>query len=35
MTTALSNSLIQRLTTSPAEPKLRQLIELYTNFWRE
>lgn len=30
---ALSNSLIQRLTTSPAEPKLRQLIELYTNFW--
>ncbi|UZJ52783.1 hypothetical protein CBS101457_002103 [Exobasidium rhododendri] len=30
---SLSNSLIQRLTSSPAEPKLRQLIELYTNFW--
>ncbi|PWN35654.1 Sec1-like protein [Meira miltonrushii] len=30
---ALSNSLLQKLTSSPAEPKLRQLIELYTNFW--
>lgn len=30
---ALPNSLVQRLTSSPAEPKLRQLIELYTNFW--
>lgn len=24
---------MQRLTSSPAEPKLRQLVELYTNFW--
>lgn len=31
--TALSNNLLQRLTSSPAEPKLCQLIELYTNFW--
>jgi syntaxin-binding protein 1 len=30
---SLANPLIERLTTSPAEPKLRQLIELYTNFW--
>lgn len=30
---SLSNSLLQKLTSSPAEPKLRQLIELYTNFW--
>ncbi|KAN0061373.1 syntaxin binding protein 1 [Thecaphora frezii] len=29
----LSDALLQRLTQSPAEPKLRQLIELYTNFW--
>ncbi|PWN51667.1 Sec1-like protein [Violaceomyces palustris] len=29
----LSDKLLQRLTSSPAEPKLRQLIELFTNFW--
>jgi syntaxin-binding protein 1 len=33
--TALSDALLQRLTSSPAEPRLRQLIELYNNFWRE
>ncbi|SPO29474.1 related to syntaxin binding protein 1 [Ustilago trichophora] len=30
---ALSDALVHKLTSSPAEPKLRQLIELYTNFW--
>nr|CDI54695.1 related to syntaxin binding protein 1 [Melanopsichium pennsylvanicum 4] len=29
----LSDALVHKLTSSPAEPKLRQLIELYTNFW--
>lgn len=30
---ALSEPLLQRLTSSPAEPKLRQLIELFVNIW--
>ncbi|TKY89618.1 hypothetical protein EX895_001403 [Sporisorium graminicola] len=30
---SLSDALVHKLTSSPAEPKLRQLIELYTNFW--
>ncbi|CEH18084.1 sec1-like protein [Ceraceosorus bombacis] len=30
---ALSDTLLQRLTSSPAEPRLRQVIELYNNFW--
>lgn len=30
---SLSDALLHRLTSSPAEPMLRQLIELYTNFW--
>ncbi len=30
---SLSDALLHKLTSSPAEPKLRQLIELYTNFW--
>lgn len=30
---SLSDALVHKLTSSPAEPKLRQLIELYTNLW--
>ncbi|PWY97033.1 Sec1-like protein [Testicularia cyperi] len=30
---SLSDALVHKLTSSAAEPKLRQLIELYTNFW--
>lgn len=30
---ALSESLLQRLTSSPAEPQLRQLLEIFTNLW--
>ncbi|EST04560.1 Sec1-like protein [Kalmanozyma brasiliensis GHG001] len=30
---SLSDALVQKLTSSKAEPKLRQLLELYTNFW--
>ncbi|CCF48952.1 hypothetical protein NDA11_005713 [Ustilago hordei] len=30
---SLSDALVHKLTSSPAEPKLRQLLELYTNFW--
>lgn len=29
----LSDALVQRLMKSAAEPKLRQLVELYVNFW--
>ena len=29
----LSDQLIQRLTRSPAEPKLKQLVELFCNIW--
>ncbi|PWN29630.1 Sec1-like protein [Jaminaea rosea] len=30
---SLSDVLLQRLTTSSAEPQLRQLIEMFNNFW--
>ena len=30
---SLSDALVHKLTSSPAETKLKQLIELYTNFW--
>ncbi len=30
---SLSDALVHKLTTSAAEPKLKQLLELYTNFW--
>lgn len=30
---ALSEPLLQRLTASPAEPQLRQLLEIFTNIW--
>lgn len=30
---ALTDQLLQKLTSSPAEPYLRQLIEVFTNFW--
>lgn len=30
---ALSEQLLHKLTSSPAEPQLRQLIEIFTNFW--
>ncbi|GAC99645.1 hypothetical protein PHSY_007248 [Pseudozyma hubeiensis SY62] len=30
---SLSDALVHKLTSSPAEPKLKQLLELYTNFW--
>lgn len=30
---SLSDALVHKLTSSKAEPKLRQLLELYTNFW--
>lgn len=29
----LSEQLLHRVTSSPAEPKLRQLIEIFSNFW--
>ncbi|CAO1618751.1 unnamed protein product [Sympodiomycopsis kandeliae] len=30
---SISDSLLQRLTSSPVEPSLRQLVEIFTNFW--